>query len=115
MLKKVCLKFFPHPPSPPQVEEAEVLVADTAGESIDNKTRIDVIRQQEELIKEEAEEKEKEVRRRLSACLYGCLCMLSCLTIAFSPLSRCYALFLPRKQSWRQQRQQMWPEQQQRR
>lgn len=36
-------------------------VADTVGESVDNKTRLDVIRQQEELIKEEAEEKEREV------------------------------------------------------
>ncbi len=37
-------------------------MADTVGESVDNKTRLDVIRQQEELIKEEAEEKEREVR-----------------------------------------------------
>ena len=36
-------------------------VADTSGETVDNKTRLDVIRQQETLIKEEAEEKKKEV------------------------------------------------------
>ena len=41
----------------PQVEEAEVIVADTAGEAVDNKMRLDVIKQQEELIKEEAEER----------------------------------------------------------
>ena len=38
-----------------------MLVADTRGESVDNKIRIDLVRQQEELIKKEAEEKEKEV------------------------------------------------------
>ncbi len=45
-----------------QVDEAEVLVADTSGESVDNRTRLDLIRQQEEFIKNEAEEKEVEVR-----------------------------------------------------
>ena len=55
-----------------------MLVADTVGESVDNKTRIEVIRQQEELIKEEAQEKEKEVEHYvgivcLSACLSVCL------------------------------------------
>ena len=47
----------------PQVDEAEVLVADTSGENVDNKTRLDLIRQQEQFIKKEAEEKELEVRR----------------------------------------------------
>ncbi len=56
-----------------QIDEAEVLVADTSGESVDNKTRLDLVRQQEELIKEEALEKEmeKEVRvtiARLKIC-----------------------------------------------
>ncbi len=40
------------------VEEAEVLVADTMGEVVDNKVRLEVLRQQEELIKEEAAEKD---------------------------------------------------------
>lgn len=43
------------------VDEAEVLVADTSGENVDNKTRLDLVRQQEELILKEAEEKEMEV------------------------------------------------------
>ena len=43
------------------MDEAEVLVADTSGESVDNKTRLELIRQQEQLIKKEAEEKEIEV------------------------------------------------------
>ena len=38
-----------------------MLVADTSGESVDNKIRLDLIRQQEELIRDEAEEKKKEV------------------------------------------------------
>ena len=38
-----------------------MLVADTAGESVDNKTRLDLIRQQEEFIKEEEMEKQEEV------------------------------------------------------
>lgn len=46
--------------SPFQVEEAEVLVADTSGESVANKRRLDLIRQQEQLIQKEAEEKEVE-------------------------------------------------------
>ena len=37
-----------------------MLVADTSGESVDNKTRLDLVRQQEEFIKEEAIEKEME-------------------------------------------------------
>ena len=44
-----------------QVEEAEVRVADTSGEVVDNKTRLEVIRQQETLIKEEAAQKKREV------------------------------------------------------
>ena len=44
-----------------QVEEAEVRVADSSGETVDNKTRLEVIRQQETLIQEEAAEKKKEV------------------------------------------------------
>jgi LETM1 and EF-hand domain-containing protein 1 len=44
----------------PIVEEAEVRVADSSGEAIDNKTRLDVIRQQETLIREEEAEKKKE-------------------------------------------------------
>ena len=77
-------------------------MADTAGESIDNKTRIEVIRQQEELIKEEAEEK-KEVSHCLSACLYVCTACLSCLTIHFILLKVtllfCIFLFLSRNAS----------------
>ena len=42
-----------------QVEEAEVRVADSSGEKVDNKRRLDVIRQQEALIREEAAEKEE--------------------------------------------------------
>lgn len=38
-----------------------MLVADTSGESVDNKTRLDVLKQQEQLIIEEAKEKEREV------------------------------------------------------
>lgn len=38
-----------------------MLVADTSGENVDNKIRLDLLRQQEQLIKTEAEEKEKEV------------------------------------------------------
>ena len=53
-----------------QVEEAEVRVADTAGETV-NKIRIDVIQQQEQLIREEAQEKEKEV----CVCVCVCVCM----------------------------------------
>ena len=64
-----------HPPSFTcslllQVEEAEVLVADTAGETV-NKIRIDVIQQQEQLIREEAQEKEKEV----CVCVCVCVCV----------------------------------------
>jgi LETM1 and EF-hand domain-containing protein 1 len=44
----------------PIVEEAEVRVADSSGETVDNKIRLEVIRQQETLIKEEAAEKKKE-------------------------------------------------------
>lgn len=44
-----------------QVEEAEVRVADSSGEAVDNKTRLEVIQQQETLIKEEAAEKQKVV------------------------------------------------------
>lgn len=44
---------------PLAVVEAEVLVADTV---TDNKTRIEVICRQEELIKEEAKKEEEEVR-----------------------------------------------------
>ena len=36
-------------------------MADSSGETVDNKTRLEVIRQQETLIKEEAAEKQKEV------------------------------------------------------
>jgi hypothetical protein len=43
-----------------QVDEAEVLVADTSGENV-NKTRLDLVRQQEQLIQEEAEEKKEVV------------------------------------------------------
>lgn len=39
-----------------------MLVADTSGENVDNKTRLDLIRQQEQLILKEAEEREIEVR-----------------------------------------------------
>ncbi|XP_064382763.1 mitochondrial proton/calcium exchanger protein-like [Halichondria panicea] len=42
------------------VEETEVLVADTLGEIVDNKVRLEVLRQQEELIKEEAAEMDRE-------------------------------------------------------
>jgi hypothetical protein len=49
-----------------QVEEAGVRVADSSGETVDNKTRLEVIRQQETLIKEEAAEKRKE-REELEA------------------------------------------------
>lgn len=44
-----------------QVEEAEVRVADSSGEAVDNKIRLEVIQQQETLIKEEAAEKQKVV------------------------------------------------------
>ena len=37
-------------------------VADSSGEAVDPKTRLEVIRQQESLIREEAAEKQKEVR-----------------------------------------------------
>ena len=37
------------------------MVADTSGESVDNKIRLDLVRQQEQLIKKEAEEVEMEV------------------------------------------------------
>ena len=46
------------------VEETEVLVADTLGEMVDNKVRLEVLRQQEELIKEEAAEMDREVRTK---------------------------------------------------
>ncbi len=46
------------------VEETEVLVADTLGEIVDNKVRLEVLRQQEELIKEEAAEMDREVRTK---------------------------------------------------
>ena len=52
---------------PPQVEEAELLVADSSGETVDNKTRLEVLRQQEELIREEAEEKHREVMLHMFA------------------------------------------------
>ena len=37
-------------------------MADASGEKVDNKVRLEVLRQQEELIKEEAAEKDREVR-----------------------------------------------------
>lgn len=43
-----------------------MLVADASGESVDNKTRVELIKQQEQLIKKEAEEKEQEVRNQFS-------------------------------------------------
>ena len=36
-------------------------MADASGEKVDNKVRLEVLRQQEELIKEEAAEKDREV------------------------------------------------------
>ena len=50
-----------------QVEEVEVLVADTSGENVDNKTRLELLKKQEQLIQEEEEEKEKEVSSMLTA------------------------------------------------
>ena len=44
-----------------QVEEVEVMVADTSGENVDNKTRLEVLKKREKLIQEEEEEKMKEV------------------------------------------------------
>ena len=44
-----------------QVEEVEVMVADTSGENVDNKTRLEVLKKREQLIQEEEEEKKKEV------------------------------------------------------
>ena len=49
-----------------QVEEAEVRVADSSGEAVANKTRLEVTRQQETLIKEEAAEKRKGVSQQTS-------------------------------------------------
>ena len=48
-----------------QVDEAEVLVASTVGESVDNRRRVDVIKQQEILIREEEREKMERHRERL--------------------------------------------------
>ena len=48
-------------------------MADSSGEVVDNKTRLEVIQQQETLIREEAAEKQKEVNYCLSidlACLH---------------------------------------------
>ena len=45
-----------------QVEEVEVMVADTSGENVDNKTRLELLKKREKLIQEEEEEKLKEVR-----------------------------------------------------
>ena len=47
------------------MDEAEVLVASTVGESVDNRRRVDVIRQQEILIREEEREKMERHRERL--------------------------------------------------
>ena len=47
-------------------------VADSSGEAVDNKTRLEVIRQQETLIKEEAAEKKKEVGNLTHPLLTGC-------------------------------------------
>ena len=43
------------------MEEVEVMVADTSGENVDNKTRLEVLKKREKLIQEEEEEKMKEV------------------------------------------------------
>lgn len=48
--------------SPYQVEEVELVVADTSGENVDNKRRLEVLKMREKLIQEEEEEKMKEVR-----------------------------------------------------
>ena len=69
-----------------QVEEAEVRVADSSGETVDNKIRLEVIRQQETLIKEEAAEKKKEVSLSLASML-GCG-------------SECTVLFPHRRRLW---------------
>lgn len=60
MLVCVCLSLLFS-----QVEEAEVLVASTAGESVDNRTRVDVVQQQEILIREEEREKMERDREKL--------------------------------------------------
>ena len=45
-------------------------VADTVGESVDNRTRLELLRTQEQLIREEAQEKEREVGGGGGYCLY---------------------------------------------
>ncbi|XP_019852441.1 PREDICTED: LETM1 and EF-hand domain-containing protein 1, mitochondrial-like [Amphimedon queenslandica] len=47
------------------VDEAEVMVASTSGETIDNKRRVDVIKQQEQMIREEEREKMERERVKL--------------------------------------------------
>lgn len=53
------------------MEEAEVLVASTAGEPVDSKTLVDVIKQQEVLIKEEELEKiEQKKEKEIKVCVW---------------------------------------------
>ena len=69
MLIIIYLLFFP------QLDEAEVLVASTAGEMVDNRTRADIVREQERMIKEEQKESKKEKKtktRRVSCINYTC-------------------------------------------
>lgn len=51
---------------PPQVDEAEVLVASAAGETVDNKRRAEIIRQQETMIKEDEKEKIEEILEKVT-------------------------------------------------
>ena len=44
------------------------MVADTSGENVDNKMRLELLKKREKLIQEEEEEKMKEVRYLLDWC-----------------------------------------------
>ena len=52
------------------MEEVEVMVADTSGENVDNKTRLEVLMKREKLIQEEEEEKLKEVSKLSKLLMY---------------------------------------------
>lgn len=80
-----------------QVDEAEVKVAEVEGEPVDNQMRLDVVTQQEELIKSEAEQLQKEKEKEV--CCVCCFLFVLCGVCAFQlsgspPKGTCHSFFL---------------------
>ena len=56
--------------SHPQVDEAELQVAASSGEEVDNRARAKVLMQQEQLIKEEEAEEKTVYEEKVVSCVY---------------------------------------------